>query len=127
LSGAGFTVIDSNTDPDRNGQFQEPLPSGAYTALATAKNPWNVDFDGTRNGANGPGLFQIDLRLGYRVKPGTGRTLDMFVDVFNVTNRANFANPTGDRRSRPRTPASPLRWRIHRRSDSRTTDRRIRS
>jgi hypothetical protein len=99
LSGAGFTVIDSTTDPDRNGQFQEPLPAGAYTALATAKNPWNVDFDGTRNGANGPGLFQIDLRLGYRVKPGMGRTLDMFVDVFNVTNRANFANPTGDRRS----------------------------
>jgi hypothetical protein len=27
------------------------------------------------------------------------RTLDVFVDVFNVTNRANFENPTGDRRS----------------------------
>ncbi|HEY1303790.1 MAG TPA: TonB-dependent receptor [Vicinamibacterales bacterium] len=98
LSGAGFTVFDSTTDPDLNGQFQEPLPAGAYTNT-TAKNPWNVDFDGTRNGATGPGLFQLDLRLGYRVRPGTGRTLDVFVDVFNVTNRANFANPTGDRRS----------------------------
>jgi hypothetical protein len=25
--------------------------------------------------------------------------LDMFAEVFNVTNRANFGNPTGDRRS----------------------------
>jgi len=30
---------------------------------------------------------------------GSGRALDMFVDVFNLTNRANFENPTGDRRS----------------------------
>ena len=33
------------------------------------------------------------------MRPGTGRSLDVFVDVFNVTNRANFENPTGDRRS----------------------------
>jgi hypothetical protein len=98
LSGSGFTVIDSTTDPDRNGQFQEPLGSGAYSN-ATAKNPWDVDFDGQRNGAIGPGLFQIDLRLGYRVAAGAGRTLDVFADIFNVTNRANFANPSGDRRS----------------------------
>jgi hypothetical protein len=26
------------------------------------------------------------------------RTLNVFLDVFNVTNRANFANPAGDRR-----------------------------
>jgi hypothetical protein len=39
------------------------------------------------------------MRLGYRVPAGSGRALDMFVDVFNLTNRANFENPTGDRRS----------------------------
>jgi hypothetical protein len=26
-------------------------------------------------------------------------TLDAFGEIFNVTNRANFANPSGDRRS----------------------------
>jgi hypothetical protein len=97
LSGSHFTLIDSTTDPDRNGTFAEPLPSGPYES--TGKNPWNVDFESKRNGATGPGLFQLDLRLGYRLQPGTGRSLDMFVDVFNVTNRANFENPTGDRRS----------------------------
>ncbi len=97
LSGSKFTLIDSTTDPDRNGTFAEPLPAGSY--VSAGRNPWNVDFDGGRNGATGPGLFQADLRLGYRLRPGTDRSLDLFVDVFNVTNRANFENPTGDRRS----------------------------
>ena len=97
LSGSHFTLTDSTTDPDRNGTFAEPLPAGSY--VSSGNNPFNVDFDGGRNGATGPGLFQTDLRLGYRLLPGTGRSLDVFVDVFNVTNRANFDNPTGDRRS----------------------------
>jgi hypothetical protein len=97
LSGSKFTLLDSTTDPDRNGTFAEPLPSGSY--VSAGRNPWNVDFESKRNGATGPGLFQLDLRLGYRLQAGAGRALDMFVDVFNVTNRANFENPTGDRRS----------------------------
>ena len=97
LSGSHFTLVDSTTDPDRNGTFAEPLPSGSYSS--TGRNPWNVDFESKRNGATGPGLFQLDLRLGYRMRAGAGRAVDMFVDVFNVTNRANFENPTGDRRS----------------------------
>jgi len=98
LSGSHFTIVDSTTDPDRNGQFAEPLPAGAYTSTSpTAQNPWNVDFESKRNGATGPGLFQIDARLGYRLRPGSGRSLELFADVFNITNRANFANPAGDR------------------------------
>ena len=98
LSGARFTLVDSSSDPDRNGTFAEPLPAGSYTS--SGRNPWTVDFDGGRNGATGPGLFQADLRLGYRLHPGGGsRSLDLFVDAFNVTNRANFEIPTGDRRS----------------------------
>jgi hypothetical protein len=97
LSGAQFTLVDSSSDPDRNGTFAEPLPAGAYTS--SGRNPWPVDFDGGRNGATGPGLFQTDVRLGYRLHPGGSRSLDLFVDVFNITNRANFEFPTGDRRS----------------------------
>jgi hypothetical protein len=96
LSGSPFTLTDSTTDPDRNGSFQEPLPTGSYTS--TGRNPFAVDFESRRNGAYGPGFAQLDLRLGYRVRPGSGRLLDLFVDVFNATNRANFDNPTGDRR-----------------------------
>jgi hypothetical protein len=96
LSGSPFTLTDSTTDPDRNGSFQEPLPGGSYTG--TGRNPYTVDFDSKRNGATGPGFAQLDLRLGYRLRRENRGALDLFVDVFDVTNRANFDNPTGDRR-----------------------------
>jgi hypothetical protein len=99
LSGAHFTLVDSSSDPDRNGTFAEPLPAGDYTS-ATGRNPWPVTFDGGRNDAVGPGLFQTDVRLGYRLRPGnSSKALDLFADIFNITNRANFEVPTGDRRS----------------------------
>ncbi|HET9271565.1 MAG TPA: TonB-dependent receptor [Vicinamibacterales bacterium] len=96
LSGTRFSVVDSTTDPDRNGTFAEPLPAGSYTST-TGRNPYTADVTQERNGATGPGFFQLDLRLGYRVHPGSGRSLDLFADIFNVTNRANFDNPSGDR------------------------------
>jgi Carboxypeptidase regulatory-like domain/TonB-dependent Receptor Plug Domain len=99
LSGAPFTLFDSTTDPDLNGQFTEPLPAGSYTGTpGPNRNPWTVDFESKRNGARGPGLFQADVRFGYRLRPGQNRTLDLFMDAFNITNRANFDNPLGDRR-----------------------------
>ena len=99
LSGSPFTLFDSTTDPDLNGQFTEPLPAGSYSGTpGPNRNPWTVDFDSERNGARGPGLFQADIRFGYRVRAGQNRNLDLFVDVFNITNRANFENPIGDRR-----------------------------
>jgi hypothetical protein len=52
-----------------------------------------VDFNGKRNGAYGPGFFQLDTRIGYRLGLPGARTVDVFGEVFNVTNRANFANP----------------------------------
>ena len=99
LSGSPFSLFDSTTDPDLNGQFTEPLPAGTYTGTpGPDRNPWTVDFDSERNGARGPGLFQADIRFGYRVPAGQNRNLALFVDVFNITNRANFENPIGDRR-----------------------------
>jgi hypothetical protein len=43
--------------------------------------------------------MQIDVRAGYRVRMAANRTIDLFAEVFNLTNRANFNNPSGDRRS----------------------------
>ena len=92
LSGLPFSVIDSNIDADRNGILFDLLPAGTYQG--TGANAISVDFDGRRNGAYGPGFFQLDMRVGYRLPAGADRTLDVFGEVFNVTNRANFANPT---------------------------------
>jgi len=97
LSGTRFSLTDSTTDPDRNGTFAEPLPAGEYTGAG--RNPYTATVESERNGATGPGFFQLDLRLGYRMRAGTGRALDLFAEIFNVTNRANFDSPIGDRRS----------------------------
>ncbi len=97
LSGAPFTLTDSTTDPDRNGSFSESLPAGSYSG--EGEDAITVEADEGRNGARGPGFFQLDMRVGYRIGFGDGRTLDVFGEMFNVTNRANFDNPDGNRRS----------------------------
>jgi hypothetical protein len=74
----------------------DPLPAGSYSG--SGADAITVENDGGRNGARGPNFFQLDMKAGYRLKLGGTRTLDLGVDVFNVTNRANFTNPSGDRR-----------------------------
>lgn len=96
LSGSAFTIQDTNSDPDRNGVLFDPLPAGSYSG--TGEDSFTVDNRGGRNGARGPAFFQVDARLGYRFRFGD-RSLELVGEVYNVTNRANFNNPTGDRRS----------------------------
>ena len=92
LSGLAMSLIDTNSDPDRNGILADPLPAGTYSG--NGANAITVDNVGGRNGAFGPGYIQLDTRIGWRLKAGTGRTVDLNVDIINVTNRANFVNPT---------------------------------
>jgi len=99
LSGAPFTIQDMNIDADQNGVLFDPLPAGTYSGTS-ADSLQNVENKGGRNGARGPGFMQADIRAGYRARLGSPRrTLDVFVEVFNVTNHANFVNPSGDRRN----------------------------
>jgi outer membrane receptor protein involved in Fe transport len=53
---------------------------------------------GGRNGAIGPDYFQLDLRAGWRRRLKADHAAEIFLDIFNVTNRANFENPAGDER-----------------------------
>ena len=112
-SGTPITLTNTAFDSDSNGAVtNEYLPAGTYTGAgpdATAPHviPYTVEYEGGRAGGRGPGYAQADLRAGYRFRLGGARTLDAFLDVFNLTNRANFANPTGDQR----LPATFLRLR----------------
>jgi hypothetical protein len=96
LSGDHFTIQDTNFDVDQNGILLNPLPAGKYSG--TGNNSITVHNDGGRNGATGPDFFQMDARVGYRL-PVSSSNIELFADMFNVTNRANFANPSGDKRS----------------------------
>jgi hypothetical protein len=94
LSGSPFTLFDSRTDPDRNGTVTDPLPAGGYSGEGA--NAITVENDGGRNGAYGPGFFKLDLRLGYTVDLLERHRVELFGEVFNVTNRNNFDDPSGD-------------------------------
>ena len=100
LSGSPFTIQDTTTDADRNRINFQPLPVGTYNPFpAAGDNVYrDVESKGGRNGARGPGFVQLDLRVGYRARLGGRRALDIFGEVFNAMDRANFSNPNGDRR-----------------------------
>ena len=100
MSGAPFTIHDSRFDPNMNGYLLDPIAPGTYNGTAgTNRNPITVDNAGGPYGAYGPDFMQFDIRLGHRARWGDRQTLDIFFDIFNVTNRGNFNNPTGDMRS----------------------------
>jgi hypothetical protein len=100
-SGTPFTITDSTTDPNRNGNFtDDPLAAGTYSGAAGNPNAITVENAGGFNGARGPDFSLASIRAQYQFKlPGSGnKRIRAYVDIFNVTNRANFNNPTGDRR-----------------------------
>jgi hypothetical protein len=94
LSGTPFSLFNATIDPDRNGTAAEPLPAGSYSG--NGADAYTVDnYKSERNGAYGPGFFKLDLRLGYTFNVGAQK-VEVFGEIFNVTNRVNFANPSGD-------------------------------
>ena len=101
MTGEPFTIHDTTFDLDRNNIGLDPLPAGTYNPVADAGSHVmrDVKSDGGRNGARGPGFFQLDLRGTYRLRMGGRRTFDVYAEVFNVTDHANFEEPSGDRRN----------------------------
>ena len=95
-SGSPFTIHNSNVDVNRNNIAIDPIPAGTYSGVG--QNAITVENAGGRNGAYGPGSLLIDLRGGYRLRPRGGRTIDLYAEVFNITNEPNFSNPSGDQR-----------------------------
>jgi hypothetical protein len=94
LSGSPFSLTNGNLDPDLNGSLSEPLAAGTYSG--NGADAYTVEgYKSERNGARGPGFFKLDLRVGYNIHI-SNRRLDLFAEVFNVTDRVNFANPAGN-------------------------------
>jgi hypothetical protein len=91
LSGRPMTLYDSSVDADRNGRLFDPLPAGRY--CGQGESAFCTDNKGGRNGAVGPDYHQVDMRFGYRFRPGHATTLDANLELFNIFNTANFDNP----------------------------------
>ncbi|MEP6917001.1 MAG: TonB-dependent receptor, partial [Acidobacteriota bacterium] len=107
LSGSPFSLTNGAVDPDLNGVQAEPLAAADYTGDGSNPAVANVNFvpysannyKSQRNGARGPGFFEADMRLAYRIGLSGGRRLELAADLFNLTNRTNFAIPTANQTS----------------------------
>jgi hypothetical protein len=99
-SGGPFSITDQANDLNRNGQLMdEVVPAGSYSGNSSNPNAITVENKGGFNGARGPDFSLLSMRAAYRFRlPGNGNKRIMtYFDIFNVTNRANFNNPTGNR------------------------------
>jgi len=98
-SGSPITLTDSTIDSNRNGFFtDEVLPAGSYSGAASNIDAITLENEGGFRGARGPNQMLLSLRGRYSFRLSGNRSLQAWVDVFNVTNRANFSNPSTDRR-----------------------------
>jgi hypothetical protein len=105
MSGLPFSLIDSSLDSNRNGRFDDEfLPPGTYSG--SGQNAVTVENKGGRNGAREPDFFEIDLRVAYSLRLRTSQRLQLFGEVFNLTNRANFLAPTNSGNASDRRLAS---------------------
>lgn len=98
-SGATLTISDSSTDPDRNGVLTDPLPAGTYSGAADGEHAITVENTGGLGGARAPGSFNIDARLGWKLRLSRGRSLEVYSDVLNILGTTSFSGYSGDRRT----------------------------
>jgi hypothetical protein len=100
ISGAPVNEVtgaDGNGDGDRNDRPIKGVDDLTTPILSA------VDSQGRAviNGLEGPGSFLLDMSFRYQIPLGGRATsLDLFFDVFNLINRENLRNPTGNRSSR---------------------------
>lgn len=106
MTGQPFTIYNSAIDVNQNGELDDPVPAGTYGGTA-ANSLQKVKFDGKRNGARGPSYFQTDVRAGWRRQIRGDNAVEVFLDIFNITNRTNFENPVLANRDM-RTPSTFL-------------------
>jgi len=92
MTGQPFTIYNSAIDVNRNGELEDPAPAGTYSGVAPDSMK-NVEFDGKRNGARGPNYFQTDVRAGWHFQVQQRKTIEIFLDIFNITNHGNLEMP----------------------------------
>jgi hypothetical protein len=97
MSGTPLTLTDSRFDLNQNGRLDDEfLPAGTYSGTGT--DAITVNNEGGPNGARGPDFFSLDLRMTYGLGLPAAQRVQFFGEIYNLTNRANFENPSGDQR-----------------------------
>jgi outer membrane receptor protein involved in Fe transport len=102
LSAISGSAINETVGRDVNGDLDNndrPIAGIDDTAFPIRSE---LDSQGRAviNGLRGPESVLVDMSFRYQVPIGRGlESLDLFYDIFNVLNRENLVNPTGNRAS----------------------------
>jgi outer membrane receptor protein involved in Fe transport len=101
-------IVGSDTNGDRD-TFDRPV-AGVDDATRPIQSPLDRSGRAIRNGIDGKDKLILDGRLQYLWRVQRSE-LGLFLEVYNLTNRVNFDNPTGNRASanfmRPITADNP--------------------
>ncbi len=88
----------SGRDVNRdNDAFDRPV-AGVDDATRPIVSELDADGRAIRNGIDGEEQFTVDARFQYIFRPNRNE-IGFFWEIYNLTNRVNFGNPTGNRNS----------------------------
>jgi len=87
---------DANGDTDSNND--RPV-AGVDDRTRPILSPLDSEGRAVINGIDGPSRFELAMSFRYAIQLGGSRAVDLSWDIFNVTNRVNYENPTGNRAS----------------------------
>jgi hypothetical protein len=90
-------IVGTDVNGDRD-NFERPV-RGVHDATRPIVSAVDSNGRAVRNGIEGENHALVDLRLQYVVNLQRAQTAGFFFEVYNATNRINYANPTGNRRS----------------------------
>ena len=89
-------TVGSDVDGDRD-NFDRPV-RGVHDLTMPIRSEVDSTGRAIRNGIDGENLVLLDLRFQYMLQAGP-RSIGLFWEMYNATNRVNYGNPTGNRRS----------------------------
>jgi outer membrane receptor protein involved in Fe transport len=87
--------LDVNGDRDN---FDRPV-AGVHDTTMPIRSPLGASGRAIRNGIDGEDQMILDLRFQYVFNLPRRASLGLFCEIYNATDRVNFGNPTGNRRS----------------------------
>jgi hypothetical protein len=90
-------VVGSDVNGDRD-NFDRPV-QGVDDRTVPIRSKVDSNGRAVRNGIDGENLMLLDLRAQYIFGLGGQRDLGLFWEIYNATNRVNYGNGTGNRRS----------------------------
>ena len=90
-------LVGTDVNRDRD-NFDRPV-RGVDDATMPIRSELDANGRAVRNGIDGENVMLLDLRAQYIFQVGGARNLGLFWEIYNATNRVNYGNPTGNRRS----------------------------